>query len=487
MVTLQSALALHQTGNLAGAEKEYRALLQENPNNAQALEKLALICLQTNRVQESVALFASALRFDSKNLDIYLNLATAHKALGHLKECIANNRKAIELGCVYPEAYLNFGDAMLASGDAKASIDLYKKAIELRPEYAEAHNSLGVAQLTLGDPIEASPWLEKAARLKPDFAIAHHNLGNAYQQVGRFEDAVSSYKKAIELGRYPESYLALGLSFLDIHHRSGGKESLDSCIDAFQNAVAARPDYAEAENNLGIALRQDGRLDEAVAVYKKLIERAPAYEAYQNLGLILEKQSHLDEAIANYQRAFDSLCRKSAPDSVAKRVGKLLLELKRIPVLYNTESEIQSCRNAYTRALNEATQLVAAKQSPFEEIEFVALRGLLFTISNFYLAYQQHNDIDLQTTYSELATAILRLEVAPYLKDLPIRKLDQKIRIGVASEYLQGHNGAYWAYGWLANLPKDDYEIFSYSLNGKTDHVTRQFASVSTFRWLPFS
>src|SRR5262249_18572813 len=43
-----------------------------------------------------------------------------------------------------------------------------------------------------------------------------------------------------------------------------------------------------------------------------------------------------------------------------------------------------------------------------------------------------------------------------------------------------------WAYGWFANLPKSDYEIFLYSLNGKVDEMTQRFASLGTFRWLPF-
>ena len=59
-------------------------------------------------------------------------------------------------------------------------------------------------------------------------------------------------------------------------------------------------------------------------------------------------------------------------------------------------------------------------------------------------------------------------------------------RVDVASEYLKYHNGAFWAYGWLSNLPKDDYQFFAYSLNGKTDEYTRKFAELGTFRWLPF-
>jgi len=38
-------------------------------------------------------------------------------------------------------------------------------------------------------------------------------------------------------------------------------------------AIALRPDYAEAHYNLGIALKDQGKLDEAVAAYRSMWER----------------------------------------------------------------------------------------------------------------------------------------------------------------------------------------------------------------------
>jgi predicted O-linked N-acetylglucosamine transferase (SPINDLY family) len=60
----------------------------------------------------------------------------------------------------------------------------------------------------------------------------------------------------------------------------------------------------------------------------------------------------------------------------------------------------------------------------------------------------------------------------------------QTIRLGVASEFLRDHNGAKWAYEWLANLPRQDYEFYLYALHGFTDAVTEKFAELGRFRRL---
>ena len=57
------------------------------------------------------------------------------------------------------------------------------------------------------------------------------------------------------------------------------KWQLEEAIAACRQAIRIKPDYAEAHNNLGNALKDIGQLDEAVAAHRQAIRLKPDYAA----------------------------------------------------------------------------------------------------------------------------------------------------------------------------------------------------------------
>ena len=45
----------------------------------------------------------------------------------------------------------------------------------------------------------------------------------------------------------------------------------DEAIEAYKKAISLKPDYAEAYNNMGSGLKDQGKFDEAIDAYKKAI------------------------------------------------------------------------------------------------------------------------------------------------------------------------------------------------------------------------
>ena len=102
--------------------------------------------------------------------------------------------------------------------------------------------------------------------------------------------------------------LTLKADFVDAHFNLGNalqeQGRLDEAIAHYQRALALKPGYAEAHNNLGNGLKRQGKLDEAMAHYQRAIAFKPDYaEAHNNLGIILKEQDKLDEAMVHCQRA----------------------------------------------------------------------------------------------------------------------------------------------------------------------------------------
>jgi tetratricopeptide (TPR) repeat protein len=79
----------------------------------------------------------------------------------------------------------------------------------------------------------------------------------------------------------------------------------DEAINAYQQAVAAKPDNASYYNNLGNLLARAGKIDEARAAYSKSAELDPANAgmAWRNFGISLYQVSRMQEAVEPLQKA----------------------------------------------------------------------------------------------------------------------------------------------------------------------------------------
>lgn len=79
----------------------------------------------------------------------------------------------------------------------------------------------------------------------------------------------------------------------------------DDAINAYQQAVAAKPDNAGYYNNLGNVLARAGKIEEAKAAYSKSAELDPAQAAlaWRNFGISLYSAGRMTEAVEPLQKA----------------------------------------------------------------------------------------------------------------------------------------------------------------------------------------
>jgi tetratricopeptide (TPR) repeat protein len=83
---------------------------------------------------------------------------------------------------------------------------------------------------------------------------------------------------------------------------------LDEAVSHYRRAIAFKADYAPAYNNQGTALRAKGDLDEAVASYERALALQPDFpDAHFNLANVLLDQRKPDAATSHFQRALPSL------------------------------------------------------------------------------------------------------------------------------------------------------------------------------------
>jgi tetratricopeptide (TPR) repeat protein len=95
-----------------------------------------------------------------------------------------------------------------------------------------------------------------------DEAAKHHRQGNLYQDEGKLDRAIISYRRALKLDAdNAELYNDLGTAYFS-------KGFLDDAVKNFRQSIARRRDHDIAHANLGAALRRQGKLQEARRAYQ---------------------------------------------------------------------------------------------------------------------------------------------------------------------------------------------------------------------------
>jgi|ERR1051326_5892055 tetratricopeptide (TPR) repeat protein len=136
----------------------------------------------------------------------------------------------------------------------------------------------------------------------------------------------------------------------------------------FRRAVQVVPNNYLGYDNLGKALEDSGRTDEAISCWKEAVKLVPGHaEAQYNLGTILLEQGQAQEAVSHLQAAV-----KAAPGDVNSRVnlGNAYLKLERLPeatVQYAEAATLKPEAAIYRRVLGS----VLLRQSRWSDAETV--------------------------------------------------------------------------------------------------------------------
>ncbi len=126
------------------------------------------------------------------------------------------------------------------------------------------------------------------------------NLASTQLELGRAAEAEKNIDKALLLD--PEDYFSLYV----LGRLRFGQEKFDEAIDALSRSGRANPEYAEAQNYLGIALSEKGLRVPAEAALRRAVQIQPNHAAaHNNLAVVYATQTPPAIALArwHYQKA----------------------------------------------------------------------------------------------------------------------------------------------------------------------------------------
>ena len=299
------ATHLHESGDIEGAVRGYRAILASHPDRVDVRSNLGAAYSRLGRYEEAIEEYKRALANDNRNQTIRFNLALAYykaawfaEAAGELNQFLTSAPKDL------PERQ----NAVLVLADCQVRLGEYKKVIELlSPLEGTGANNRTVAYL-LGSALIGDGQVERGQVLidrvfrGEDSAEARLLIGSILLLADDGQGAIKEIERALELNpKLPAAHAWYGRALM----RLGDSEKAKG---AFKKELADNPNDFDSNLYMGVLLKRDKLLDEAKDYLSRATRLRPrdSYARYHlgavyaGLGKPGEAQPLLEGVVKEY-------------------------------------------------------------------------------------------------------------------------------------------------------------------------------------------
>ena len=165
-----------------------------------------------------------------------------------------------------------------------AAVMHYEKGLALHPRHGQTWIRLGHLYYRLGEPEKARDALERGFRERRD-AQSHLVLADAYDDLGRFQDAIEEYRKAVFVR--PDNVTAwnnMGACYY-------GNGDVTAALERWERAVEIAPRHVGSLLNLAVAFLESGRPAEALRRAHQAEAANPSEPQLRKARLIIQRAS----------------------------------------------------------------------------------------------------------------------------------------------------------------------------------------------------
>jgi tetratricopeptide (TPR) repeat protein len=312
-----------------------KLILQQEPNNEEALYKICFWTDFTGRNEESIKLHQEIIDEYPYNELAWFNLAAAYQGLKLYEKAIDAYQYAITIDEKFDYAYRNMGDAYIRLRKFKEAIDVLERVLELAKPESVIYEAIGHCYDKLHNYAQARFYYRKASHMNTEDSKLLFKIACTYFNEGQWESAAKQLDNAMKIHRQQPEYnllmgeckLNLGLFKDAIQYLSNvvrlrpksitGWEALIRCLykanyleEAHEQVTAAlqvtegKPLFMFYLSNILFAL---GRSKEAIIYLERAMEKAPK---------LLRKFVELNPSILQNQQVVDILAKFKRKKSI---------------------------------------------------------------------------------------------------------------------------------------------------------------------------
>jgi len=249
---------------------------------------------------------------------------------GKYEEAIAGLKDVIQKRKDFIFAYTFLAHIFMEMGLKEDSFKILDEGLRSNPQDYSLASAYGLNLIKEGRWAEAIPFLQKALGIMDTDPEAWNQLGLAYWRTNEPQKALTSYGKALSLDESSAMvYSNLGALYLSVYYQSRLTDDLNLAYENFKKAVSLDPEFALAFKSLGMAARESGKPDEAVASWEKALALRPNDDfVAKNLGLAYLEKGEKAKALELFNR-YLAIRKNTLSPREREEIDALILQCKK--------------------------------------------------------------------------------------------------------------------------------------------------------------
>jgi tetratricopeptide (TPR) repeat protein len=270
-VAFERATQLHKSGDLEGAVRAYLAILGQHPERVDIRSNLGAAYSGLGRYENAIEEYKRALVLARDNETIRFNLALAYYKAAYFSEAASELTRFLTgspTSSQAPTARLVLADCEVRLGEYKTVINLLSPLADSDPNDRTVTYLLGSALIGDGQLTKGQEIIDRVFR-DDDSAEARLLMGSILLLADEAQNALKEVQRAIELNpKLPGVQAWYGRVLM----RLGDMEKAKI---AFKTELASNANDFDANLYLGILLRQDKQVDEALGYLSHAVQLRP--------------------------------------------------------------------------------------------------------------------------------------------------------------------------------------------------------------------
>lgn len=297
--------ALHE-GNLGYAESELQEALRLQPQSGRIHLAMGAVLSQEGKVEQAEKEFKMAAQQSPSRSDARLQFAQFEKRIGKMGEASALLKELTQQAPDYLPAWCLLAEIALLQENSAESLSLLENVLARDPQNLEALILQAESRLAEGQTKKAVEELEALSANYPHVPLIAFHLARAYFDDGNLPAATAAANEAVVAKPdYADAILLLG----ELNLANGNAPLV---IPAMLALVKQQPGLTPAWRLLQQAYHASGRRQDEVASLTREIAASPqSADAYLRLGRILREQEQPAEARQVFEHAAELV-----PDSL---------------------------------------------------------------------------------------------------------------------------------------------------------------------------